>query len=175
MDVIAPELRRLRADWNARRSGRFPKRSDFDPRDLRYILGRISLIDIHREPLRFFYRIHGSDLARRLGRDLTGKFFEPTSAEAQPNFTGDQLVAVAESGEPSVARYTGERVGDHIWNFEALVLPLSRDGHALDMLLSGIVHRETERTRAQVEVKNLQFLSEDDERALARARFAPSR
>ena len=32
MDVIAPELRRLRADWNARRSGRFPKRSDFDPR-----------------------------------------------------------------------------------------------------------------------------------------------
>jgi len=175
MELIAPELRRLCADWNERRFGRFPKRADFDPRDFKYILGRLSLIDIHRDPLRFFYRIHGSDVARRVGLDLTGKFIDDAREPEHRDLALRHFVMVAETGEPSVMLHRQEMVGDQVWNFEALVLPLSRDGETLDMLLNGIVYHKSKNAGAEVGIKSLQLLSEDDAFERAMPRFAQSR
>jgi hypothetical protein len=143
MELLSPFLQRLHADWNTlRRDTPYPSRGDFEPLRFRYILGSISLIDVHREPLRFFYRLHGTDMARWLGFDLTGKFMDEAPNRDWARLACQHLTAVVESGQPSVAWHFDELVGDQLWNLEALVLPLSRSGHGLDMLISAVFHHK---------------------------------
>ena len=74
LELHAPQSRRLYDDWETRRHGRlFPARADFDPLELRYIIGNLSLLDVLRDPLRFRYRVHSTNMAQFLGFDLTGK------------------------------------------------------------------------------------------------------
>ena len=69
-------MRRLYEDWKIRRHCPIPRRADFDPAALSYILGKLSLVEVWRDPLRFRARVHGTSLAQRLGHELTGKFFD---------------------------------------------------------------------------------------------------
>src|SRR5690349_9499177 len=72
--IDSPILRRVHCDWmQRRRGGNLPARQDFDVSDLRYILGNLNLIDVLRDPLRFRYRVHGSNCASLLGYDMTRK------------------------------------------------------------------------------------------------------
>lgn len=138
MKIVSPRLQKLFALWDSRRHSPFPRRSEFQPSDLRFILGGISLIDIHREPLRFFYRLHGTSTAQWLGFDLTRKFLDQAPSKSWAERTGSHLTQVALSGIPSVVWHTDERIADHFWNLEALVLPLSREGTGLNMLISAV-------------------------------------
>lgn len=140
MTVVSTKLRRLFADWEARRHTKFPKRSDFQPSDIRYALGLISLIDIHRNPLRFLYRLQGSGQVLWLGFDVSGKFVDEAPNRAWAAVAQKHLAEVVSTGEPSVRWHHNCPVGDKLWNLEALVLPLSHDGANLDMLISAVVH-----------------------------------
>jgi len=143
MELLSPVLQRLYADWNTlRRDGRHPRRDDFEPAHFRYILGRMSLIDVHSEPRRFFYRLHGTDMARWLGFDLTGKFMDEAPNMDWARLACQHLAAVVDSAQPSVAWHFDELVGEQLWNLEALVLPLSRRGDRLDMLISAVFHHK---------------------------------
>src|SRR5258707_2720250 len=74
LQVVSPLLQRLLADWQVRRRERtLPARRDFDPLDLKYILGKLLLVDVERQPLRFRFRLVGTELARRSGVELTGR------------------------------------------------------------------------------------------------------
>jgi hypothetical protein len=45
--IINPRLQQLYASWLAKRGGRrFPARADFDPIELRFILGNLILVDV---------------------------------------------------------------------------------------------------------------------------------
>src|SRR5438552_1830808 len=71
------DLRRLYLYWDEKRAGRrFPARRDLDPVDMAFILGWLLLLDVSYEPLRFRFRLHGSELGARLGRDLTGVYVD---------------------------------------------------------------------------------------------------
>ncbi|MBI1832187.1 MAG: PAS domain-containing protein [Planctomycetes bacterium] len=71
--VASPLLQRLLQEWDARRRGRrMPARADFQPEALRFILGSLILFDVLAEPLRFRYRLVGTNLTWRRGVDLTG-------------------------------------------------------------------------------------------------------
>ena len=61
-----PLLQRLYSYWLARKGERrFPERGDIDPLDFPYLLGNILLIDMVRNPLRFRFRVHGTEMTRR--------------------------------------------------------------------------------------------------------------
>jgi hypothetical protein len=138
MEIASPKLRQLYAHWVSRTHAPFPRQSEFHPSDLRFILGGLSLIEVHREPLRFLYQLHGTEMARWVGFDLTGKFIGQCPNESWAALAARHLREVAISGEPSIAWHFDEIVGNQYWNLEALVLPISRDGSNLDMMISAV-------------------------------------
>ena len=139
----ASALRRLYEDWRARlKGGRFPKRSAFDPADLAYILGGLSLFEVHREPLRFRCRVHGTSVAGILGHEFTGKFLDQGAGGKYLDLVRAHFVDVVTTERPSLALHEDVIDGFTVWAAEALVLPLSRDGDALDLLLSAVVHHK---------------------------------
>jgi hypothetical protein len=124
--------------------GVLPGRQHLDPVSLPVsLLPFLWLADVERTPLRFRYRLLGTEHVRVLGRDYTGHWID----EAHPNFVGSaaygQFVAAAERGE------VGYRCGNTLIilpkdyrSMERLILPLARDGREVDMLLAiSVYHR----------------------------------
>ncbi len=137
--IKAAPLRLLYRDWNARRAGRgIPARADFDPLELGYILGNLSLIDVLRDPLRFVFRLHASNNALRLGADLTGKELADMPAAAEPERVRAHYELVVRTRKPQVQRRGGTLASGLTWEFEVLVLPLAADGETVDMLMAGM-------------------------------------
>lgn len=137
--IKAASLRCLYRDWDARRAGRpFPARADFDPLELRYILGNLSLVDVLRDPLRFVFRLHASQNAARLGADLTGKELAAMPAWTDPACVRAQYEHVVASRAPHVRWSVGTHADGSKWEYEVLVLPLSTGGDTVDMLMAGM-------------------------------------
>lgn len=77
MHLDSPLLQQLYVYWDGKRRGRpYPARQDIDPLELGFILGSLILIEIEHHPLRFRYRLFGSEVARQQGFDMTGKYSE---------------------------------------------------------------------------------------------------
>ena len=143
-----PRLAQLYRYWLSitPRGGGLPGRQHFDPLDIPSLLPWLWLVDVWRAPLRFRYRLLGTEHVRVMERDMTGQWID----EAHAGFTGSdtypQFVAAAEraaigyrKGEPPfhVAK-------DHL-EMERLLLPLAADGKAVDMLLAITVYHRRER------------------------------
>ena len=140
-DIIDPLLRRLYDYWNEKRGERrMPSRADIDPVEMRFILGSLMVADVLRGPLRFFVRLHGTELARRSGYELSGKMLDELP---QPQFralTHRSWTKAVDTRAPFHA--IRDRVLDgRSARYEALILPLSRSGDEVDMLLVGIRYR----------------------------------
>ncbi len=135
-DAIA----RLYAYWAGKRRGRaFPSRVDIDPMEFAYILGWVILVDVLRDPLRFKFRIYGSELVNRMGFDLTGKYLsDHPSAEFRAHVE-QQWGQVIDRGAAAHSRFDRWVDGRHM-RFESLRLPLSSDGATIDMMLVAVRH-----------------------------------
>ncbi|MDB5407215.1 MAG: hypothetical protein JWL84_2127 [Rhodospirillales bacterium] len=139
IEIESPTLRRLYADWDARRRGRkLPARPDFDPLELKYILGNLSLVDVQYDPLRFRYRLHATNVAQRLGYELTGKPLAANPDVATREIIETHFQAVVASRIPQAIVHRFFTPEGRAVNHEALVLPLSRDGIRIDMLMSAV-------------------------------------
>jgi len=140
LDLHSPLLRRLYEDWDRRRNGRaFPARSDFDVLDLGYIIGNVSLLDVRYDPLRFRYRLHGTNIAQRAGVDLTGKNVEDVPDIAWRAGLLKHFRAVIEQRRPVAITFRRAWTDHRFWNCESLALPLSREGNTIDMLMTSVV------------------------------------
>lgn len=136
LDIKAPMLRRLFEDWEQRRRGRqFPARADFDPLDLKYILGDLSLIDVLRDPLRFSFRLHASNLVDRGGIDMTGRLLDEMPDERRRANALRHYQKVMATRQASVTSFAREYTDHRSWDCEVLVLPLAADGTTIDMLM----------------------------------------
>lgn len=134
-----PSVKALHAYWRAKAAGGLPRRGDLDPLDMKAALGNMVLIDVHREPLRFRYRLHGASLALRDGFDMTGKWLEE---HPEP-----ELRARIQS---SWSRAAEQRRIVHGFRdcfadlrrrrYEVLILPLADDGLTVDKLLVLQIH-----------------------------------
>jgi len=133
--VIDPDLARLFAYWRAIGHGRtVPLRRDFDPVDIPYVLGYVVLVDVREAPRRYFVRVHGTEIARRVGYELTGK-----TIDHLPDQSRDALRAIFEAVARTGLPHRTEAditVPPRRLYYETLVLPLSRQGGVTDMLLS---------------------------------------
>jgi hypothetical protein len=139
MEFQAAQSKRLYDDWEARRRGRlFPARADFDPLDLRYIIGNLSLLDVLRDPLRFRYRIHSTNMAQWLGFDLTGKEVDDSPNIERGAQIKDHFIEVIDREGPVVRLHEWLGGNHRVLRHEALVLPLAKDGSTIDMIMSAV-------------------------------------
>jgi hypothetical protein len=132
--------RRIARLWEYWRSihpaaGGLPGRQHVEPLDLADLLAWLWLLDIEREPLRFRFRLVGTGHRRMLGADVTGRWVD----EALPGFEkrqGYRDLVNAAGGEVRYCRRPPQcPVEKSCAMIERVVLPLARDGTAVDMLL----------------------------------------
>lgn len=143
MDLKHPQLRQLYAYWQDKQGNRpYPAREDIDPLDLKFILGNLILLDIEAAPLRFRYRLFGSEIARQQGFDMTGKYSEDHPWPEFAARTREVYGGIVQDAKPALIRRQG-MVGDQYMDHQTLVLPLGRQ--QVEMILAGVIFtpRET--------------------------------
>ena len=141
-----PILKRMVTHWDQKRGARaWPLRAEFDPLDFWYAVGYVSLIDVRSSETgrrRYFFRLDGTRQVDLFGVDFTGKFLDQVyDAESLPLAEASYGAAV-EQGEPHYYVRQVEFHGRPI-QYEIVILPLSRSGGAVDMLMT-VVTRDQE-------------------------------
>lgn len=132
-------LRYLVAHWQRMRgSRRMPARADFDPLAVRFALGYISLIEVHRDPLRFYFRLDGTKQVDLFGVDCTRRYLDETMPADHTKMATASYREVVERGEP---RYHRRKIPlyERLIDYEIVILPFSNDGERVDLLMTGIV------------------------------------
>jgi hypothetical protein len=137
-DVKSPRLRRLFDYWEARKAGNpLPSRAAIDPLEFSYVLGNVALVDVLRDPLRFRFRVVGTEIVNRDGTDLTGKYTDDHPLPEYRALLRQTYTDVVTTGRPAI--FERERMMDNkIRRYEVLYLPLAADGVTIDMLLVAI-------------------------------------
>jgi hypothetical protein len=143
-----PDQEKLRAIyryWDSKRAGRaMPSRADLDPADLKAHLPQIVLLDVERDPLRFRYRLVGTEVTRvRRGTsksDPTGTYVDEVTHHQGTTAILAHYRRVVLERKPSLDHGTYTPDPDRPWaRFTRLVMPLARDGETVDMLLVVLV------------------------------------
>lgn len=136
-------IRRLYEYWLAVHppSGGLPGRQHIDPTAVPDLLAWLWILDVERRPLRFRYRLVGTEQVAAMDGDPTGRFLD----EVHPAFTGSasypQYVAAAERAEIGYRRGAPSfHMSKDYVAIERLLLPLARDGRTVDMLLAITVY-----------------------------------
>jgi hypothetical protein len=131
----------FKAYWDCKRGDRLmPARADIDPLDLREHLGWILITEVVGETRRLRYRLVGSEITKRLGRDSTNKYLDELYLAADHDRIASSFHQVVTSRHPM--RMMGEvLLCRQTWlSFEVLDLPLSQNGVDVNMILTrGIV------------------------------------
>jgi PAS domain len=134
-----PLVRRLYDYWRSLAPpGRLPGRRDLVAEDIASLWSRAWMLDVFRDPLRYRYRLCGTEMVRSLGREVTGQWLD----EAHP-----ALIANPQSRERfhfmvETGRATWRR-GIPLWRrdpkhqmIETLIVPLADDGRTVDKMLA---------------------------------------
>jgi len=134
----------LYAYWLSKRGGRaMPSRADIDPGDFRALLPHILLVDVIDGGTDFRYRLVGTELERHLGRPVTGRLLSELVSGRYLDYMRSLYLTAIIEGVPvySANSFDDGRTGFAlIANFKRtyrLMLPLSRDGTTVDMVLCG--------------------------------------
>ncbi|MBS4047273.1 MAG: PAS domain-containing protein [Alphaproteobacteria bacterium] len=111
--------------WQAAHvDGRAPGKSFLDPLRLRFLLGSLSLLEVQREePLRFRYRLVGTDIVQRLGHELTGKFLDEHPDPLLRPFLVKGATMVHHRTMPAYAHVQARTLGQD-WLLEVVAVPL---------------------------------------------------
>ena len=145
-DDCAASIRALFDYWRSihPESG-LPGRRHFDPVDVPDLLANLWMVDVARAPLRFRFRLVGTEIVKFTGHDHTGRWLD----EVYPGFTTAKAFGFyrdcAQSGEPAYRRgQVPVRSGVKTVEAEQLTLPLAANGRDVDILLMMTLYGETE-------------------------------
>ena len=142
MDEIAhPNLRRLYEYWAEKRGERtMPSRANIDPLDITYIIGNVIMVDVVAgEPPRFRIRLHGTNLAQRVGYELTGKMLDELPVDDFRALAQQSFAWVVSKQLPLHSRR--DRIIDGKFaRYETVIMPLSDDGERANRLLVCLIY-----------------------------------
>jgi hypothetical protein len=132
------DLRRLLDYWNEKRGERhYPSRADIDPLDLRFMLDRIALTEVHENPRRYRLRLVGTWWLRLLGFESTGMWMENWPHANQHRITVEFYQAMLDAKQPRF-KHRDAIIDDRLLQYEILLLPLSEDNEHISMIVTGI-------------------------------------
>ncbi len=134
------QLRLLLAYWLAKKGDRpAPTRAEIDPAEIKSLLPHVGLVDVEPSPLRFRFRLAGTEIIKGYGEELTGRYLDEVDLDNHEREIIGDYTRAAESGEPSCSMLDYKRKDGHYIRYERMVLPLSSDGKKIDMLIGGCV------------------------------------
>jgi hypothetical protein len=113
-----------------------PARADIDPAEIKKLLPHLLLTDVVEGGKRFRYRLVGTSIAETFGGNISGHHVDEVMTGKYLNFIEGVYRDIVQQRKPiySESMYnTGPTVG---MKAERLMLPLSSDGEAVDMVLS---------------------------------------
>jgi hypothetical protein len=134
-----PLVRRFYEYWVAAAPpGRLPGRQHIVPEDIVPLLSRLWILDIFREPLRFRYRLVGTDITRSVQRELTGMWLDEAQPESSANVNlRDRYRFILETRQATWRR------GKTLWDrdprhcmVENCLAPLASDGETVDKIIA---------------------------------------
>ena len=138
---VSRELSDLYHFWLALAGERpLPARSDIDVLDLKPWISHVMLVDILSDPCDIRFRVIGTWIVERIGRDDTGKSMREIGLTPPRKRILDSYLDVARTMTPHTSQghfYDRSQVHNHL-NAERLLLPLSEDGVRCDKILSAI-------------------------------------
>jgi len=138
LEASCPEIRALFTYWQTIHPDRgLPGRQHFDPLDVPSLLPHVWLIDVHRSPWRFRFRLAGTAIVDFLGRENTGKWCEEVYEDFENTDAYRYMLNCAETGRPMYR--TGKLLSrpDRTYiRAQRLHLPLAADGETTDIILS---------------------------------------
>ena len=119
-------------------AGRLPGRQHIAPEEIVPLLSRLWILDVFGEPLRFRYRLVGTDITRSLQRELTGQWLDEVQPEifSHPNLR-DRYRFILQTKQPTWRR------GPTLWHrdpthrlVENCLAPLATDGETVDKIIA---------------------------------------
>ncbi len=120
--------------------GALPARADFTPPEMRDFLSDLYMVDVARGG-RFRFRLIGTAITQRTGRDVTGKYFDQVYApDALENFAAS-FHWIARHKLPLRSYGTMNFTDQDYLSFEALEVPLASDGITVDIILGVVAVR----------------------------------
>jgi hypothetical protein len=134
-----PLVRRFYEYWLAvTPPGRLPGRQHVAPEDIVPLLSRLWMLDVFRDPLRFRYRLVGTDITRSVQRELTGMWLDEAQPESINNVNlRDRYRFILETGQATWRR------GKTLWHrdpthllVENCLAPLATDGETVDKVIA---------------------------------------
>jgi len=134
-----PLVRRFYEYWrDAAPHGRLPGRQHIAPEDIVPLLSRLWILDVFRDPLRFRYRLVGTDITRSVQRELTGHWLHEAQPESLRNVNlRDRYRFILETGQATWRR------GPTLWDrdpnhrvVENCLAPLAADGETVDKIIA---------------------------------------
>lgn len=141
-----PRFRQLYDYWHEIRGRRaMPSRQDIDPLDLKDLLGWLLLIDVEWAPLRFRFRLIGTEIVAIRGMDLTGRYFD------EGVFPAQDIVLKFNTRVATEPCIGFQRALDTMRDARAgcisrLSLPLSSDGRQVNMIIGGFEYEPDAQT-----------------------------
>ena len=118
--------------------GGLPGRQHIMPEAIAPMWSRLWMLEVFREPLRYRYRLCGTEMVRSLGREVTGAWLDEVHPQliANPQ-SRERLRFMAETGCPTWRR------GPPLWTrdpdhrmIETCIVPLAADGRIVDKMLA---------------------------------------
>ena len=127
-----------------------PSRRQIDPLDVPRHLPFVYMVDVHHEPFDLVYRLLGTGIVGRSAGDYTGRPLRDLPSQAPPSQIWSLYEATVMHQSPQALFVP--LISDPEAHVEMLAMPLSSDGHRVDILLGGIsfdlVHRPYGESRA---------------------------
>lgn len=136
--VTAPTLREIYDYWDSfARIDNVPHIAKLDPIRFRSALGNVMLIEPLEGGEDFRYRLYGSNIATRLGRDMTGKrVSEIDTASHVSRFFIRSYIAVMETRRAYRTIHVPPSAVT-VSDWERLILPICDENGTIDRLLVG--------------------------------------
>jgi len=137
--IVHGRIRALYRYWESKRVGtRFPGRAGIDPVDIPLILSHVLLVDVRREPLRFFFRVAGGAADAIFGHQVTGLYLHQIRDTHLYDVEKAQYREPVDTGQPCYHRNEAVDREGEIFRYERVLLPLSEDGETIDKLIGGV-------------------------------------
>lgn len=136
-DIPEQQLRELFQYWTRIKGTRhMPARSDINPSEIVDLLPHITLIDVEHGPLRYKYRLVGTEIVRSMGKDLTGSYLDefPSATSILKRF---EWLLGHKRGYYAISNFNW--LGRHFMKYHVVGLPLANGQGDINMILLGVV------------------------------------
>lgn len=147
-DAILMSLGRY---WSERRQGRdMPDRADVDALTMpRRVLANVGLAELSDGGRRIKYRLVGTEIVNRLGVDFTGRYVSEVMNGSYRLYITSMFRAVFEHRAPLYSEGTFRQDRRNMSRTRRLLLPLTRGGDKVEMVLLGQTWPPSDHTEQQ--------------------------